>query len=186
MDPLSQFGCVRATLPLAAAISIVFAPAAIAQQTPKGPPAAGERVTPNTPAQPGAQFPQIGVPDDLKLLILIRTTLIALNQANLTGDYSVLREIAAPGFRQANNPAQLAEIFTDLRNRKIDLSPIAVVEPKLARPAFINDRGVLRIAGFFPTKPEQVNFDLAFLPIEGQWRLFGISLKTSHNTSQVP
>ena len=60
MDPLSQFGRVRATLPLAAAISIIFAPAAIAQQTPKGPPAAGERVAPNTPAQPGAQFPQMG------------------------------------------------------------------------------------------------------------------------------
>ena len=75
------------------------------------------------------------MPDDLKLLILIRTTLIALNQANITGDYSILREIGSPGFRQANNPAQLAEIFTDLRSRKIDLSPIAVVEPKVERPA---------------------------------------------------
>jgi hypothetical protein len=125
------------------------------------------------------------VPDDLKILILIRTTLVALNQANITGDYSVLREIAASEFRQANNPAQLAEIFTDLRSRKIDLSPIAVVEPKLARSAFINDRGMLRITGFFPTKPEQVNFDLAFLSIEGQWRLFGISVKMSQNASHA-
>jgi hypothetical protein len=185
MDPLSQFGP-RASLPLAVAISIIFAFAAIAQQTQKGPAAPREPAVPNAAAQPGTQVPPIGVPDDLKLLILIRTTLIALNQANITGDYSILREIGAPGFRQANNPAQLAEIFTDLRSRKIDLSPIAVVEPKLARPAFINDRGMLRITGFFPTKPEQVNFDLAFLPIEGQWRLFGISVKTSQNASHLP
>jgi hypothetical protein len=57
------------------------------------------------------------VPDDLKLIILIRTSLIALNHANLTDNYSVLRDMAAPGFQQANNAAQLAQIFSDLRNR---------------------------------------------------------------------
>jgi hypothetical protein len=181
----------RFVLPLVAAVTIVIVPAAIAQQTPKAgvpdsqPPAAGD-VAPKTPAHSAAQSPKVEVPDDLNLLILIRTTLIALNQADLTGNYSVLRDMAAPGFQQANNPAQLATIFADLRSRKIDLNPIAVVEPKLARPAFVNDRGMLRITGFFPTKPEQVNFDLAFLPIEGQWRLFGISVNTSQNTSQVP
>jgi hypothetical protein len=79
---------------------------------------------------PGASSPGVGaqakttpqpakpsVPDDLKLIILIRTSLIALNHANLTGNYSVLRHVAAPGFQQANNAAQLAQIFSDLRNR---------------------------------------------------------------------
>jgi hypothetical protein len=65
---------------------------------------------PPQPAKPS-------VPDDLKLIILIRTSLIALNRANLTGNYSVLRDMAAPGFQQANNAAQLAQIFSDLRNR---------------------------------------------------------------------
>jgi hypothetical protein len=177
----------RFVLPLVAALTIVVAPAATAQQTPKaGAPDSQGEVAPKTPAQPAAQSPKVGVPDDLALLILIRTTLIALNQADLTGNYSVLRDIAAPGFQQANNPAQLATIFADLRNRKIDLSPIAVVEPKLTRPAFVNDSGMLRITGFFPTKPEQVNFDLAFLPIEGQWRLFGISVNTNQSEPSAP
>jgi hypothetical protein len=49
-----------------------------------------------TQAKAPAQPAKPGVPDDLKLIILIRTALIALNQANLTGNYSVLRDIAAP------------------------------------------------------------------------------------------
>ncbi|MGI8851828.1 MAG: hypothetical protein ACR2GC_00730 [Methyloceanibacter sp.] len=61
-----------------------------------------------------------------------------------------------------------------------------MVEPKLARAAFINNQGMLRITGFFPTQPEQVNFDLAFLPVEGAWRLFGISLDTSNAAQSSP
>lgn len=126
------------------------------------------------------------MPDNLKLLILIRTSLIALNQADLTGNYSVLRDLAAPGFQQANDPAKLAQIFADLRNRRIDLSPITVIPPRLTQPAFVTDKGMLRITGFFPTKPEQVNFDLVFQQIGGQWRLFGISVKTSQAQQPAP
>jgi hypothetical protein len=119
-----------------------------------------------------------GVPDDYKLAMLIRTSLIALNQANITGNYSVLRDLAAPSFSEANNPARLAELFANLRARNIDLEPILVVDPKVAEP-FINERGMLRIKGIFPTAPEQVNFELAFEPVGTQWRLFGISVTTS-------
>jgi hypothetical protein len=61
-----------------------------------------------------------------------------------------------------------------------------VIDPKLARAAFVNDQGMLRITGFFLTKPEQVNFDLAFQPVDGQWRLFGISVKTSQAQPLAP
>ena len=142
------------------------------------PPAAGEVAPQKPPTQIAIHNPNIGAPDALKILILIRTSLIALNQADLTGNYTVLRDIAAPGFQQANDPAKLSQIFTDLRRRKIDLSPIAVVEPKMLSPASVTDRGMLRITGFFPTKPEQVNFDLAFQPVGGQWLLLGMSVTT--------
>ncbi|MBK5199245.1 MAG: hypothetical protein JJE37_13360 [Methyloceanibacter sp.] len=45
---------------------------------------------------------------------------------------------------------------------------------------------MLRITGFFLTKPEQVNFDLAFQPVDGQWRLFGISVNTSQAKPPAP
>ena len=43
------------------------------------------------------------------MLILVRTTLLALDQANKTGNYTVLRDLAAPGF-QVDTAARLAEI----------------------------------------------------------------------------
>jgi len=136
---------------------------------------------PSTPdqAKPQPRTPAARVPSDDVLLMLIRSTLIALNQANATGNYTVLREMGAPGLQKANSAARLAEAFTNLRQRNLDLSPILLFQPKLYRKPGINARGMLRVTGFFPTEPERVNFDLLFQLVEGRWRPFGISADTS-------
>jgi hypothetical protein len=118
------------------------------------------------------------VPSDDKLIILINSALLALNQANETGNYTVLRDMAAPGFRRANSPDRLYQVFSNLRSRNLDLSPIILFQPKLFQRPEINNRGMLRIAGFFPTAPERVNFDLIFQPVRGKWRLYGIAANT--------
>src|SRR6185369_14106459 len=51
------------------------------------------------------------------VLHLIRSTLSTLNDANRSGNYSVLRDLAAPDFQSRNSAADLAQIFTDLRRR---------------------------------------------------------------------
>ena len=118
------------------------------------------------------------MPSDDKLLILINSALIALNQANVTGNYTVLRDMAAPGFKRVNSPERLAKVFSDLRSRNLDLSPVVLFQPKLYRKPEINQRGMLRITGFFPTSPERVNFDLIFQPVQGKWSLYGIAVNT--------
>lgn len=138
------------------------------------PPAeAASEIVPITPPAEGV------MPADAQLIALIRNAVVSLNQANMTGDYSVMRELGSPGFREANPPAKLAENFADLRARGIDLSPVVVIEPRLARAPAIDPRGYLRLTGFFPSTPEQVNFDLAFDFNNGAWRLFGIGVNTS-------
>src|SRR3954451_23191219 len=77
------------------------------------------------PATKPAQIDRNGV------LILIRSTLIALDQGNKTGNYTVLRDLRAPGF-QANTAARLAEIFATQRKDNIDLSGVAVLDPQLS------------------------------------------------------
>jgi hypothetical protein len=140
---------------------------------PKAKPAQSKSEPP-APAAPGPV-----VPSDPMLWMLISSTLIALNQANATGNYTVLRDMGAPGFQTANSSSRLAEAFTNLRNRNLDLSPILLFQPKLLRKPEIDAKGMLRITGFFPTRPEQVNFDLLFQLVEGQWRLFGMAVDTS-------
>ena len=132
-----------------------------------------------------AQQPQLKVPDNLKVAILIKNTVIALNNANLTGNYSVLRDLAAPGFAQANNPARLAQIFQKLRDRKIDLGPTVLFKPVLTREPFIAKNGLLLMEGYFATKPEKVEFDLAFKMVGGDWKLFGLRVDTAPATAAV-
>jgi hypothetical protein len=42
------------------------------------------------------------------------------------------------------------------------------------------------MSGFFPSVPTQVNFDLAFAAVNGQWRLFGISVALGHAEPAAP
>lgn len=118
------------------------------------------------------------IPDDYKINLLIRTTIIAVNQANITGNYSVLRDLGAPGFQAANTAAQLAENFANQRKSKFDLSPILFFDPQLIQKPLIDPAGRLRVSGFFATKPQQVNFDLAFENVDGEWRHFGLGIGT--------
>lgn len=138
-----------------------------------------------------AQAPQPTMPDPYKLNMLIRTSIIALNHANKTGNYTVLRDLAAPIFQQTNNAARLAEIFANLRKRRLDLSPIMFFQPKLVRQPVIDKRGLLRLTGFFETRPEQISFDMLFQFVGKEWRLFGIAIdvappKAAKTTSPAP
>lgn len=121
-----------------------------------------------------AETPKI--PDPYKLNMLIRTTLIALNHANRTGNYTVLRDLSAPAFARTNDAAKLAEIFAKLRKRGLDISPILFFQPKLRGPAKLTDNGLLRLTGYFETKPEQISFDMLFQPVSGNWLLFGLAV----------
>jgi hypothetical protein len=119
------------------------------------------------------------------VLILIRSSLLALDQANKTGNYTVLRDIGAPGF-QANTAARLAEIFAKQRNDNLDLSGVAAIDPQLTLLPQIEPNGLLHMTGLFPSVPSQVNFDLMFAPVNGQWRLFGISVNVGQAAPVAP
>lgn len=119
------------------------------------------------------------------VLILVRSTLLAVDQANKTGNYTVLRDIGAPGF-QNNTAAKLGEIFAKLRNDNLDLSGVAVIDPQLTLLPQIEANGLMHMTGFFPSVPSQVNFDLLFAPVSGQWRLFGISVSIGQSGPAAP
>jgi hypothetical protein len=97
----------------------------------------------------------------------------------------VLRDIGAPGF-QSNSAARLGEIFAKLRNDNLDLSGVAVLDPQLSLLPQIEANGLMHMTGFFPSVPTQVNFDLAFAPVNGQWRLFGISVSIGQSGPAAP
>jgi hypothetical protein len=119
------------------------------------------------------------------VLILIRSALLALDQANKTGNYTVLRDLGSPAF-QVNTDARLAEIFSAERREKLDLSGVAVLDPQLNVLPEIEANGNMHMAGFFPSVPTEVHFELAFAPVEGQWRLFGVSVGLGSSSPAAP
>jgi hypothetical protein len=132
-----------------------------------------------------AQAPKPAQIDRNGVMILIRSSLLALDQANKTGNYTVLRDIGAPGF-QSNTAARLGEIFAKLRTDNLDLSGVAVIDPQLSLLPQIEANGMMHLSGFFPSIPSQVNFDLLFAPVNGQWRLFGISVSIGQMAPAAP
>ena len=136
-------------------------------------------------AQAPKQAPKPAQIDRNGVLILIRSTLLALDQANKTGNYTVLRDVGAPGF-QSNTAARLGEIFAKLRSDNLDLSGVAVIDPQLNLLPQIEASGLMHMAGFFPSVPTQVNFELSFAPVNGQWRLFGISVSLGQSAPVAP
>lgn len=140
-----------------------------------------------TPA--AAQGDQAAKPANIDrngVLILVRSVILALDQANKTGNYTVLRDIGAPGFQQANTAARLGDIFAKQRADKLDLSGVAAIDPQLSVLPQIEQSGMMRMAGFFPSVPQQVNFELLFAPVEGQWRLFGLAVNLGQAAPAAP
>ncbi|MDR7224543.1 hypothetical protein J2X13_004976 [Aminobacter aminovorans] len=139
-------------------------------------------------AKSKADKPQAAKPADIDrngVLILTRGAILALDQANKTGNYTVLRDLGAPGF-QANDAARLSEIFATHRQQQFDLGAVAVLEPQLTLMPQIEPNGMLHMAGYFPSLPLQVDFELLFAPVDRQWRLFGISVNLSKGGLQAP
>jgi len=64
------------------------------------------------------------MPDDDKILLLVRITLLTFNDALQTGKYTVLRDKGAPSFRDANSAVRLGQIFSGLASSGPDLSVV--------------------------------------------------------------
>lgn len=134
------------------------------------------------PVQPAAtaQAPQLRVPETATLLILIRSTIEALNQANLTNNYSVLYLMGSDNFRRSTNPQALATAFAPFREKRISLYPSLVVGPQLSsNPTLAGGR--LTLTGFVPSSPARINFTIQFEPSQGTWKLFGLNVTLSAN-----
>lgn len=123
------------------------------------------------------------IPSPETLVVLTRSAVLALHHANVTGNYTVLRDLGAPGFQSANSAARLSAAFTNLRDQRIDLSQVALLAPQLTQGPMITGQGMLGMAGYFAISPVQVNFQLLFQPSDGQWRLFGISVSAVQTAS---
>src|SRR5882762_1118880 len=148
---------------------------AAAQNAPSSDPAAKAPMA--TRPQPPAVQPAPAISTE-QAIYLVRSTLLTLNDANRSGNYTVLRDLAAPDFQAKNTSADLAQSFSDLRRRNFDLFAVALLAPQFTTPPAVDTGGKLHLAGFFATRPLRISFDLSFQSVGGQWRLFAVGVAT--------
>ena len=131
------------------------------------------------PAKPAAQAPQAKQElkmETVQLAALIKSTIMALQHANQTGNYSVLRDLGTPVFRERFDQAQPTAIFSNLRSRSVNLSPVLFLAPNLTKQPELTEGNQLRIVGDFPTQPLKIQYEMLFLQIDGVWRIDGLAV----------
>ena len=116
------------------------------------------------------------MPDGAAIVVLVRSTLLTLNDAVRSGNFTVLRDVAAPDFRDANTAARLAQIFAPLMREEIDLSLVAIASPQLAEaPAIDPGTGMLSVKGSLGLGSRRLDFTLVYQKVRESWRMFGVS-----------
>jgi hypothetical protein len=116
------------------------------------------------------------VPSELIQEVLIKTYLLTLNDANITGDYTVLHARLAKPFREQFDAARLKKVFKSFTEKKIDYGIIAAKPPIASEKSKIDNRGALILRGYFDTKPSRVSYELDFVPSEGEWKPIKINV----------
>jgi hypothetical protein len=109
------------------------------------------------------------------IVMLIRTAVLTLSDALRTGNFTVMRDLAAPGFRDGNTAARLSQIFANLAGA--DLSSVATAPPQLTQQPAFDANGMLHIKGRFQPPAVPVDFELLFQNVKGRWHVFGISVQ---------
>ncbi len=137
------------------------------------------------PAAPVAQV-AVAPPDIQTVYKLVWSTLAAVDHGNITGNYSVVRDLGAAGFQANNNAATLAGVFQTLRTQRVDLSNTLLVSPVFDFAPTIVQGGLLRVRGRFALRPTAVAFDLLYAYAAGRWQLFGIAVVPLALTTGAP
>jgi hypothetical protein len=128
-------------------------------------------------ALPLAALAQNKVPVPRALEALVKVSLLSLNDAVVTGNYTVFHAKLSKPFRDKYSATELGRVFKDFADRHIDYDVIAAFPPTYDPAPAIDGEGKLVVKGFFPTEPARVLFDLTFIPSDGEWKLLGIDVK---------
>lgn len=165
---LERFGSSYAWI-LAVLLIIIFAHPAIAQKSNKKNKVISSKATVD-------KF--LTVPEFFAVR-LINSHLIGVHHANISGNYTVLRDLGTFQFRQKNTAAVLTDRFKVLRDNKLDLSVVASNKPVFTAPLKIENGVLLHVKGYYPTKPVLLTFDVVFRNELSSWRLHNVALGTA-------
>jgi len=118
----------------------------------------------------------IQIPSDDEQDVLVRTTLMTFNDANMTGNYAVLLAKSSKQFQTQITAEKLASAFEAFRTNELFFENAVNARRDSAEKPSIDPEGALVLAGMLKTGDMQVKYRLRFVQNGKLWKLLGINV----------
>ncbi|BAT72043.1 conserved hypothetical protein [Thermosulfidibacter takaii ABI70S6] len=108
--------------------------------------------------------------------ILVKETMQKLGKAIATGYYNDFYSYTAPQFRQSVPLEKIESAFSRFQKVPINWETVGNLEPAIQSKQ-LQENGVLKLIGFFPSNPYKVGFDFEYFKNNDKWKVVGVFLK---------
>ncbi len=109
---------------------------------------------------------------------LTKQSIIALGDSINSRNFGSFHSGPSKLWQRQTTPEQLAESFQSFVDAKIDLTVIRPLEPPFDKEPFLDENGVLKLTGHFPTSPARLLFNLSFISEDQLWKLVRVNVTT--------
>jgi hypothetical protein len=116
------------------------------------------------------------MPPEADVRKLVRENLLSFNEAIASKSFDAFYDSVSTKWQDQLTKGQLQRAFQPFIDKKIDISGVGHVEPKLEPPPEINSEGLLVVCGQYPTQPYRVVFAMRFYYELPEWKLFGLDV----------
>ncbi len=108
--------------------------------------------------------------------VLVRTTLMTFNDANMTGNYAVMLAKSSQQFQAQITAEKLAVAMEAFRTNKLFFESIVGEDYESSEKPVIDKEGVLNLGGVFKSDEMQVTYKLRFVQNGNAWKLLGFNV----------
>jgi hypothetical protein len=108
--------------------------------------------------------------------VLVKSTLLTLNDAVATENFAVFHAKLSKPFRDQFPPEKLKAVFQNLIDKHAVFDAVVAERMIADEEAKVDDKGVLKLKGHFETTPKRVKYELGFIQSEGAWKLSGVTI----------
>ena len=126
-----------------------------------------------------SRIDDVELPTRTEAAELVKSTTSAFAEAVNAGDLGLFHAQTAPEFQQEISLEEFNRLFADFVTQEIDLSVLGAYEPMFTSDPALSAQGVLRLEGYFPTRPSRAQFGYTYQSVSGEWQLIGIRFNLS-------
>jgi len=116
------------------------------------------------------------IPGDDDQDVLIRTTLMTFNDANMTNNYSVFFAKASKEFQAQITTEKMQTAFEPFRKNELYFEDVATADYDSYEKAKLDNDGALVLAGVFKTDDMEVKYRIRYVQNNKLWKVLGINV----------